>query len=153
MARRVGRGVAWAMSTLDGHCMCGNVRYTVDDGTDPLMTVVCHCTVCQRQSGAPFSLNVVLPEETVHVSGPTLGEYETTSEETSTPVQRRFCTNCGSPILSVLGSMPGIVAIKAGTLSDKTGLEPSAEVWTRSKQPWVETNDDLGVFATGFRTE
>lgn len=53
----------------------------------------------------------------------------------------------------LLGSMPGIVAIKAGTLADKSGLEPTAEVWARSKQSWVETNDDLGVFQTGFRTD
>jgi hypothetical protein len=141
------------MSTIEGHCLCGEVRYTVDEGTDPLMTVVCHCTVCQRQSGAPFSLNVVLPEATVHVTGDTLGEFQTTSEETDTPVLRRFCTACGSPILSVLGAMPGIVAVKAGTLTDRSGLQPTAEVWARSKQPWVETNDDLGVFPTGLRTD
>ncbi|CAB4951259.1 unannotated protein [freshwater metagenome] len=138
------------MSTLEGHCLCGNVTYSVDDGTEPLMTVVCHCTVCQHQTGGPFSVNVVVPETAFHLNGDTVGEYVTTSEETQTPVQRKFCTTCGSPIVAILHAMPGIVAIKAGTLSDTSGVQPTAEIWARSKQPWVETNDDLGVFATGL---
>jgi len=138
------------MSKFDGHCMCGNISYVVDEGTEPLATVVCHCSICQRQSGAPFSLNVVVADAAFHVSGDTLGEFETTSEETQTPVQRQYCTNCGSPIVSILGSMPGVVAIKAGTLNDTSWIQPGAEIWARSKQGWVETDNDLGVFEKGL---
>lgn len=138
------------MSKMDGQCMCGSLTYTVDEGTEPMMAVVCHCTDCQRQSGAAFSINIALDENAFHLNGDTVGEFETTSEETQTPVQRKFCTNCGSPIISVIGSMPGVIAIKAGTMNDTSWVAPEAEVWSRSKQGWVDTNDDLGVFEKGF---
>lgn len=140
------------MGKLDGHCLCGNVTYTVDEGTEPMMVAVCHCTTCQRQSGSVFSLNVVIDESALHLSGDTVGEFETTSEETQTAVQRKFCTTCGSPIVSVLESMPGIIAVKAGTLADSSWLEPEMELWTRSKQSWVESNDELGLFPKGVPT-
>ena len=32
----------------------------------------------------------------------------------------------------------GILAVKAGTLDDKSGVTPTVEVWCDHKQPWVE---------------
>ena len=32
--------------------------------------------------------------------------------------------------------MPDVVYVKAGTLDDESWLEPNAEVFTRSAQPW-----------------
>ena len=37
------------------------------------------------------------------------------------PVHRRFCPECGSPIISEVEVMPGLAFIKAGTLDDTTG--------------------------------
>ena len=135
------------MSKFDGHCMCGNISYVVDEGTEPLATVVCHCSICQRQSGAPFSLNVVVADAAFHVSGDTLGEFETTSEETQTPVQRQYCTNCGSPIVSLPAATPDLAFIKAGTLDDRSWLEPEMEIWCRSAHPYVTIDDEArGAF-------
>ena len=52
-------------------------------------------------------------------------------------VYRRFCGNCGSPILSELLVPPGVFAVKAGTLDDKSAVSPTVEVWCEHKQPWV----------------
>ena len=53
-------------------------------------------------------------------------------------VHRRFCGQCGSPILSELVEPAGIVALKAGTLDDRSSLQPTVQVWCLDKQPWVE---------------
>jgi hypothetical protein len=52
-------------------------------------------------------------------------------------VARQFCSNCGSPIASLPDAMPDAAIIKAGTLDDRSWLEPQVQVWCDSAQPWV----------------
>ena len=40
-----------------GACQCGAVTYEALG--DPIMIFACHCTICQRQSGAAFGMAVV----------------------------------------------------------------------------------------------
>ena len=44
-----------------GGCQCGSVRYQVTG--PPRMVYACHCTECQRQSGAAFALAFSLPDQ------------------------------------------------------------------------------------------
>ena len=39
---------------------------------------------------------------------------------------------------------PGVVAVKAGTLDDKSDVHPTVEVWCVDRQPWV-TLPDMAV--------
>jgi hypothetical protein len=39
--------------------------------------------------------------------------------------------------VSELALSPGIVAVKAGTLDDKSMVNPTVEVWCVDRQPWV----------------
>ena len=54
-----------------------------------------------------------------------------------------FCPDCGSRLChsSLLG--PEYWHLKPGTLDDTGWLEPVAEVWTRSAQPWLRFSDLL----------
>ncbi len=52
-------------------------------------------------------------------------------------VRRRFCPSCGSPIVSELTQTPGVVAVKAGALYDRSDVVPTVEVWCVDHQPWV----------------
>jgi hypothetical protein len=118
-----------------GRCLCGAISYTITG--DLLATVVCHCDHCQRQSGGAFSVNVVVHESQLAVSGE-LKTYDETNEDGSEIyVRRRFCGTCGSPIVSALSVPAGILAVKAGTLDDKSGVQPSTEAWCVDRQPWV----------------
>jgi hypothetical protein len=106
---------------------------------DVLATVVCHCDHCQRQSGAAFSVNLIAHESQLTVTGElqTYDEIGEGDDAGEICVRRRFCGTCGSPIVSVITRPAGIVAIKAGTLDDKTAINPTAEAWCVDKQPWV----------------
>lgn len=53
-------------------------------------------------------------------------------------VRRRFCGSCGSAVVSELVKTDGVVAVKAGTLDDRSDIQPLAEVWCVDRQPWVE---------------
>ena len=105
------------------------------------MVANCHCTHCQRQSGAAFSTNVVFPREAFDVSGESLREYETTGTDNGAPVRRLFCSECGSPIASLASYLPDVALVKIGTLDDSSGLEPSMDAWTSSALPWVDLDE------------
>ena len=128
---------------LEGRCLCGQVSYK--SSSAPLATAICHCRNCQRQAGTAFSVVIVVPSESVTVAG-TLKTFDDRGDSGGT-VHRQFCPECGSPIFSLIPTMPGITIIKAGTLDDPSILEPQMQVWCQSAQPWIRLNPDLPQFA------
>jgi hypothetical protein len=121
------------MTNRTGGCLCGAVRYELT--MDPVVTAVCHCTHCQRQSGGVFSTNLGVPEAAYVQTGET--KVYTDTGDSGGAVWRHFCPNCGSPILSKVEAMPGMVLVKAGTLDDLSGLKPGIEVYTDHAAEWV----------------
>ena len=127
---------------FSGGCLCGQVHYSLEG--EPAATAICHCKNCQKQGGGAFSVNLLFSEAQLALNG-TLSTFVDKSE-TGASVYRKFCGTCGSPIYSGLESMPGLVAIKAGTLDDTHDVHPSVQVWCDSKQDWVHLPDDLPGF-------
>ena len=118
-----------------GRCLCGEVTFELTG--DLIATAVCHCDHCQRQSGGAFSVNLIAHESQLTINGE-LKTYEETGENNDNVyVRRRFCPSCGSPIVSELALSPGIIAVKAGVLDDKSAVNPTVEVWCVDRQPWV----------------
>lgn len=118
-----------------GRCLCGAVTYELDG--ELIATAVCHCDHCQRQGGSAFSVNLIAHESQLTVSG-AMETYEETGERNDgVYVRRRFCGSCGSPILSEIVQSEGIIALKAGTLDDKSDVQPTVEAWCVDRQPWV----------------
>ena len=118
-----------------GRCLCGQISYEITG--DLIATAVCHCDHCQRQSGGAFSVNLVALETQIAVTGE-LTTFEDRGENNDAVyVYRRFCGNCGSPILSAMVAPAGVVAVKAGTLDDRSDVAPNVEVWCEHKQLWV----------------
>jgi hypothetical protein len=116
--------------------LCGQISYSLDG--DLIATAVCHCDHCQRQGGSAFSVNLIALEPQLAVTG-SLSTYEDRGEHgDAVYVYRNFCGDCGSPIYSLLVEPPGLIAVKAGTLDDRSEVAPIAEAWCEHKQPWVE---------------
>ncbi|MBN9478876.1 MAG: GFA family protein [Bordetella sp.] len=120
---------------LTGGCNCGAVRYVLS--APPLAVAACHCANCRKQSGAAYSVNLVVRASTLTVEGD-LAAFSDTDTESGAPVERQFCRACGSPIRSLPAATPKIAAVKAGTLDDAGAYAPQVHIWTRSKLPWVE---------------
>lgn len=134
------------MADREGGCLCGQVRYTLK--SEPVVTAVCHCTHCQKQSGGMFSTNLGLPEADYEQRGQT--KVFTDTGDSGQPVLRHFCGECGSPILSKVSAMPGFVLVKAGTLDDLSGLKPSLEVYTDHAADWTPSLGITPSFAQGM---
>ena len=83
-------------------CICGKVAVTVADldAKGPISASFCHCSICRRLSGAPFSANVLWPQTQVQLTRGS--EADLQSFSSSKHVQRCRCTTCGSPILARL---------------------------------------------------
>ena len=133
------------MSQRTGRCLCGAITYTLT--SEPSMIAVCHCTHCQRQSGGVFSTNIMVNQADYIQNGET--KIYRDIGDSGAAVMRHFCGDCGSPILSAVGAMPGIVIVKAGTLDDWTGLAPVVEVYTDHAAPWVAAVAGARRFAQG----
>lgn len=130
------------MMTKTGGCLCGAVRYEIEG--EPLMAAVCHCRNCQKQAGTAMSVLIGVRDEQISITGE-MKTYEDRGDS-GDPVWRRFCGNCGSPILSDLPSQQGLHFVKAGTLDDVGELDPKLHFWTASAQPWVRFADDAVKF-------
>jgi hypothetical protein len=130
------------MASITGRCVCGAITYECD--ADPVLHLICHCDDCQRSSGASFSVNVVVPDDALKVSGEP-STYETVGTDHGNPRERKFCPTCGSQLFTVLTEMP-FTAIKAGTLDDKALVTPGMEIWMDSAQPWHEVPEGHKTF-------
>ncbi len=128
------------MNKIEGGCLCGAVRYTTDAA--PLMTAVCNCTHCQRQTGTSFSIVVAVPKGSLTMLGAQPATYQDVGDS-GLPVLRKFCAKCGSPIFSEVAAMPTMDFVKGGTLDDTSWLQPQVSIWCDSAQPWLQKSDAI----------
>lgn len=131
---------------LTGGCNCRAVRYTLS--APPLAVVACHCTSCRRQSGATYSVNLLVRAEAMTVDG-RLTRWMDPDTESGQPVAREFCGTCGSPIRSLPATLPQFVVVKAGTLDQADRFAPATHIWTSSKLPWVTVAAGVPAHAKG----
>lgn len=133
-----------AALSLQGGCLCGQVRYRAQ--ARRLTAMVCHCRDCQKQSGSAFS--VIFGIAAADVTW--LGALHTHAQQADSGrrVHRRFCPDCGSPLVTEVPERPGTVFIKAGTLDDPSVLQPALHLWCQSKQPWVSLPEGVTCLAT-----
>jgi hypothetical protein len=131
-----------------GGCLCGDVRYSCSE--EPLMSGACHCGDCQQNTGSAFVPILIFRKESVGVVGKTSKVFEHKGDSGKS-VRRSFCSNCGSPYMVEYEVTPDFRVIMAGTLDDKTLIKPEWNIYTDSKQGWLELPPHLKNFARGFK--
>src|SRR5262249_7288224 len=91
----------------------------------------CHCRNCQTWSGSAFSLQFVLLEEALEVTGePALFEMVTPSGSTS---RQRGCPVCFSRVYNTNSARPGLAVVRAGTLDRSDEARIAAHIWTKRR--------------------
>ena len=116
-----------------GGCLCGAIRYAVDAPLAELRE--CHCTDCQRASGAHGAVVAFVRRENFRLLRGTPKRYAKQADSGRT-LFRYFCGECGSSLYSHRGNMPEVIGIRAGTLDDSSGLRITGHIWTKSAPPW-----------------
>ena len=121
---------------LTGGCHCGAIRYEAD--AEPIIHVLCHCTDCQRASGAPMVGWVVVNDQDLVLTG------EPAIYASSLEAKRYFCIQCGTGLFfSHSGRAPGKVDIQAATLDDPGAVAPVAHIHVAERISWMDGAEKL----------
>ena len=123
----------------EGGCHCGAVRYTCTK--DPELTFYCHCYDCQRTTGSPFSMELMIDRHSIEVEGD-LASYVVTGDS-GKPVTRMFCSACAAGLYLDCDADPEYLFLKVGSLDDASWVTPQMHIYTAAKQPWVQIDDGL----------
>jgi hypothetical protein len=118
---------------LSGGCACGAIRYTAAGA--PIAMLNCHCTDCQRASGAPFASGVVVASADLTVVG--VPASHTVRGSSGSPTTRSFCPACGTPLFTRGDANPAFTSIRFASLDDASAFRPMLDIWTATAQPWV----------------
>lgn len=119
------------MTTRQGSCRCGRVRFSVTG--EPDRVGICHCTDCRQESGSAFTYLGVWPESGFETSG-----------STETFEGRQFCPSCGSRLYAV---DEGEAEIKLGALREApVDISPTYELWVKRREPWLKAIPNADQF-------
>ncbi|MDE0942879.1 MAG: GFA family protein [Alphaproteobacteria bacterium] len=125
-----------------GGCLCGSVRYELTG--EPMTTMICNCTICQRSSGSALSTIALVARDALKIEGELKGyEY---AGDSGNKLEINFCPNCGSPIILNIRRMPDVVSIKVGSFDDTSWFKPKVSIWADSAQSWVPEIADCQAF-------
>lgn len=130
--------------SLEGGCTCGDVRYRMTD--KPLFVHCCHCTWCQRETGASFALNAMIEADRVILLQ---GEPAVVNTPSNSGKGQKIvrCPKCQIALWSNYGGGGDAVRfVRVGTLDDPSRLPPDAHIFTASKQHWVVLPPDVPTF-------
>lgn len=122
---------------VTGGCLCGEIRYRISEPA--LDTVICHCRMCQRFSGAPFSVGSVYATAAIRFTKGAPKYYK------SSPfAERGFCAECGSSLVfrpqtpPVSQDWEGWILIETGSLDNPAPNVPTWHLGVESQMPWLE---------------
>ena len=116
---------------ITGHCLCGAVRFELT--TEPLSAGYCHCTRCQRRTGAAASAQARFPAGALQV---TAGEEHVRTWQPEQGFAKLFCGICGGALFS---HDPGQAhwAVRLGALDPGHGIRPTFRQRVESACEWV----------------
>lgn len=124
-----------APTVHDGGCTCRHVRYRML--TKPLFVHCCHCSWCQRETGAAFALNAMIEADRVQLLHGDVTVIDTPSNSGKGQRISR-CPKCFIAVWSnYAGAGEAIRFVRVGTLDRPANLPPDIHIFTASKQPWI----------------
>ena len=129
-------------NTYTGGCFCGAARYEIT--ADLVAMNDCQCRQCQKDSGTGHGsyLSFVAPDAKL------TGEMKCFEivGDAGMVKSRNFCPTCGTQLYISFPAMPGVLAVRAGTLDDPGMYKPQFATWTKSAQPWDHLDPALTRF-------
>jgi len=123
---------------ITGGCLCGAVRF---QGLAFIKSAYyCHCTMCQKSSGAPFEIGVLIKTGTLQFT-----KGAPTYYQSSNFGKRGFCSACGSRLVwaPMDAKEDWSVNVSVCALDNPADVRPSCHTYTDTKLPWLEISDTL----------
>ena len=125
-----------------GSCLCGAVCYEING---PIGEIVqCHCSRCRKANGTAFATNAPIAKADFKIVA---GEQFLKQYASTTTTQRCFCSECGSPIISIKAETLDYYRLRIGTLDTPLTQKPTCHIFVASKAEWDDIAGDLPQYA------
>ena len=124
---------------VTGGCFCGAVRYEAEVYLHD--AYYCHCRICQKISGVPAEVGVIVKPGSLRLT-----EGEPKYYQTSHFAERGFCSDCGSRLFyrTTLEDAPDEwLNLPVGTLDHPKNAVPTLHMCVESQLPWFNIDDGL----------
>ncbi|HEY1314182.1 MAG TPA: GFA family protein [Steroidobacteraceae bacterium] len=139
-----------ATSSHDGGCTCRYVRYRMIG--KPLFVHCCHCSWCQRETGAAFALNALIEADRIQLLEGEVAAIDTPSKSGQGQRISR-CPKCQIAVWSnYAGAGDALRFVRVGSLDHPAGFPPDIHIFTSSKQPWVTLAPNIPAEAEYYRS-
>ena len=122
-----------------GSCLCGAVRYEIDDNLGIFQ--YCHCSRCRKFTGSAFASNLMVkPEHFRWLQGEeSVGTYDLKEAKYFATA---FCRICGSSLPWHSKSGKAVI-VPAGTLDESPDIKPTKNIFCGSRGDWYVEPDAL----------
>ena len=135
------------MSTHQGGCLCGALRYEVS--TDPLWVTACFCKFCQRATGAQGLIEPIFEIDAFRVTKGEARRYTHVSSGSGQEVYVHFCANCGTKSHLTFARWPDRLGVYAGTFDAPGWFDFTSE---NSKYIFVDEATRGTLVPAGYKT-
>jgi len=128
---------------VKGGCLCGKVRFAVDNWFEQLY--LCHCSQCRKITGSAFAaILLTQPDRLEWLAGE---DNITRYEYPGRNFIKVFCRDCGSglPYLNQQGTM---LVVPAGGLDEEPQTKAQANIFCAEQPAWSEQGLAAESFAT-----
>ena len=118
---------------LKGECLCGAVKFELDDDFSAFFQ--CHCKQCQQVTGSAFAANIFTrPDNIQWIDG---FEKVTVYEDSEREFVKSFCEVCGSGV-PFYDKGKTVLIIPAGSLSADPTIVPQANIFVSEEASWLK---------------
>jgi len=123
---------------VTGGCLCGRVRYEAEvflhNG------YICHCTICQRSTGQPAEITVLIKAGTLRYLKDEPKYYVSSADG-----KRGFCGTCGSRIVwqALRPDDDWLTNLTVGTLDRPGEVRVTRHIYADTQLPWYRVCEDL----------
>jgi len=130
------------MTIRTAHCCCGSLR--AEALAEPIVVAACHCTECQRRTGAPFLVGAFFAKEHVRAEGPS--KIYVRDGQEGRRVRVHFCPTCGTCVYWDSDRRPNVIGIAVGAFADPSFPAPTVSIWEQTRHPWVDFHHELAHY-------
>jgi hypothetical protein len=128
------------------HCCCGSLR--AETLAEPAVVLACHCTECQRRTGAPFGVSAYFAKEHVRTAGPS--KIYVRDGQQGRKLRFHFCPDCGTTVYWNADARPDDIGVALGAFAALSFPKPTLSVWEQTRHPWVDFGHRLEHFPQGI---
>lgn len=125
------------VSTLEGQCSCGEVRFNVENDFE--YAFYCHCSRCRLRTGSAFAAIAGIALDKVQI---TAGRESLEIEGECSEGYGARCSRCHAFLFAAVRNRQ-YMHVSLGVLAGTPNRVPDQHIYVGSKAPWYRITDDL----------